>query len=139
MPGIILNIRFTYIRVSHYRHNMIRDSKITGLYNLSHQAHHPHISFLLVYWDAGRRPGSWTCPLLWLCWEHLTYFHHPCSIFPSDSLPQSIAPTRNSRQWSFTSLLHYELFCKLFFFSFIFVRWRLITSKHFSGFCHTLK
>ena len=26
----------------------------------------------------------------------------------------------------------------LFFFSFIFIGWRLITSQHFSGFCHTL-
>ena len=25
-----------------------------------------------------------------------------------------------------------------FFFSFIFISWRLITSQHFSGFCHTL-
>ena len=27
---------------------------------------------------------------------------------------------------------------QLFFFSFIFISWRLITSQHFSGFCHTL-
>ena len=26
----------------------------------------------------------------------------------------------------------------LFFFSFIFISWRLITSQHFSGFCQTL-
>ena len=28
--------------------------------------------------------------------------------------------------------------CFFFFFSFIFISWRLITSQHFSGFCHTL-
>ena len=28
--------------------------------------------------------------------------------------------------------------CFFFFFSFIFISWRLITSKHCSGFCHTL-
>ena len=29
-------------------------------------------------------------------------------------------------------------FTCFFFFSFIFISWRLITSQHFSGFCHTL-
>ena len=29
-------------------------------------------------------------------------------------------------------------FLFFFFFSFIFISWRLITSQHFSGFCHTL-
>ena len=31
-----------------------------------------------------------------------------------------------------------EMWRLLFFFSFIFISWRLITSQHFSGFCHTL-
>ena len=29
-------------------------------------------------------------------------------------------------------------YCTFFFFSFIFIIWRLITSQHFNGFCHTL-
>ena len=47
--------------------------------------------------------------------------------------------------WSYFFLL-YCLCCfgwfvralYIFFFSFIFISWRLITSQHFSGFCHTL-
>ena len=73
MPGIILNIYFTHIRV-------LRDitwseiQKLQGCIICFHQADHPYLSFLLIYWNAGRRPGSWTCPLLWLCWEDLTCF-----------------------------------------------------------------
>ena len=45
-------------------------------------------------------------------------------------------------QWKLvTSSLHpasYNSFFFPFFFSFIFISWRLITSQHCSGFCHTL-
>ena len=35
-------------------------------------------------------------------------------------------------------LFFFAWFDSLFFFSFIFISWRLITSQHCSGFCHTL-
>ena len=42
-----------------------------------------------------------------------------------------------SHQFSASSLVQFFLFSFLFF-SFIFISWRLITSQHCSGFCHTL-
>ena len=60
-----------------------------------------------------------------------------------------ISLQRNYTQFAFSSscmkalafpqshqLLKHAFF--FFFFSFIFISWRLITSQHFSGFCHTL-
>ena len=49
-----------------------------------------------------------------------------------------------AKSWaSCSSILSLSFFLTLwnyifFFFSFIFISWRLITSQHFSGFCHTL-
>ena len=40
------------------------------------------------------------------------------------------------RPWHFIIFFLHENI--LFFFSFIFISWRLITSQHCSGFCHTL-
>ena len=42
-----------------------------------------------------------------------------------------------SPSFSFQILSLFSCFLS-FFFPFIFISWRLITSQHFSGFCHTL-
>ena len=36
------------------------------------------------------------------------------------------------------TIVHWELHLVSFFFSFIFISWRLITLQYCSGFCHTL-
>ena len=52
---------------------------------------------------------------------------------------------RSQNEWYFTfallqkSIFYLGVHVFVFFFSFIFISWRLITSQHFSGFCHTLK
>ena len=46
------------------------------------------------------------------------------------------SPILSANVWSVPTMGH-EL-SSFFFFSFIFISWRLITSQHFSGFCHTL-
>ena len=61
-------------------------------------------------WNHSLYPSPWKNCLLW---------------------SQSLVPKRLGNPW-FTMLLFY------FIFSFIFISWRLTTSQHFSGFCHTL-
>ena len=59
---------------------------------------------------------------------------------------ESVHPLGTPEQWTEVVFLDTLLLISkvnlpispLFFFSFIFISWRLITSQHFSGFCHTL-
>ena len=71
----------------------------------------------------------------WVLLIHL-YFQlgSYCIDLPWMSFKNSFKYQKNLK----TYFLHfwYE-WCLFFFFSFIFISWRIITSQHFSGFCHT--
>ena len=93
--------------------------------------------------------------LLWSWW----WFSHqvmsdslqPHELYPVRLLSPWDSPGKNtavgchfllqgivSTQGSILGLLHCRWIIFFFFFSFIFISWRLITLQYYSGFCHTL-
>ena len=55
-------------------------------------------------------------------------------------MKQTLTKLRGEKNINYQGQLHNHS-CRVFFFfffKFIFISWRLITSQHFSGFCHTL-
>ena len=62
------------------------------------------------------------------------WFAHP--VISSSFYIHALVINKSSKKGLFKTFEHFFSFFLLF--SFIFISWRLITSQHFSGFCHTL-
>ena len=84
-----------------------------------------------------------------LCWQVFRCLFHDLSSFLSLFLYSLFSETSWVRVWDKSGELQTQPALSpfippdlvnifFFFFSFIFISWRLITSQHFSGFCHTL-